>query len=145
MRCLFLFALLAIGATAAQAQTTSPAAPTSLASAHYSAADTIRAVQHLFQHRSKGTAGTLSAGGAIVGQGTAKLLQRSDTTIAKHRHEAGPDIVVGSALIGAGVLRTQRFGPERYGQIMAAYEQGQPLPEYVRRRLKPKYFRYRGF
>lgn len=147
MRRLLLLASLAAGLSATQAQTPLllAAAPASLASVRYSAADTVRAVRHLFQHRNKGTAGTLGAGGAIVGQGATKLLVRADTTVAKHRHEAGPDILVGSALIGAGVLRTQRFGPERYAQVVTAYEQGQPLPDYVRRRLKPKYFRYREF
>lgn len=148
MRCLFLSALLVAGVSAAQAQTPAsapPATSASLASAHYSSADTVRAVRHLFQQRGRGAAGTVAAGGSLIGQGTSNLLQRSDTTLAKRRLEARQDVLAGSLVLGYGALRTQRFGPERYEQIVAAYEQGQPLPDYVRRRLKPKYFRYREF
>ncbi|GAB3826497.1 hypothetical protein [Hymenobacter jeollabukensis] len=146
MRRLFLLLALAAAASAARAQTPgSPAATPSLATAHYSAADTIRAVRHLFEHRIKGAVGYADAGSAVLTAGAVAMALRTDSTSEGQRIDSNRDMLVGSALMGYGVFRAVRFGRTRYEQVVTAYVQGEPLPPYVRRRLKPKYFRYRAF
>ncbi|MCC3156154.1 hypothetical protein LJ737_02840 [Hymenobacter sp. 15J16-1T3B] len=147
MRRLLLLATLAATASTAVAQTATPAAPAapSLATARYSAADTIRAVRHLFEHRIKGAPGYVDAGGTILTAGAVALALRTDSTAEGRRVESNQDMMVGSALMGYGIFRAVRFGRTRYEQVVSAYAQGEPLPPYVRRRLKPIYFRYRGF
>ncbi|UYZ58319.1 hypothetical protein [Hymenobacter latericus] len=142
----YLLALpLLLSAAPALAQTAAVPPSGPLSAARYSPADTLRAVRHLFQQRGKGGAGYLDGGSALVGQGTSGLLQPRDTVLADCRIEARQNVLAGGLMMGYGLFRTQRFGPERYEQVAAAYAQGEPLPAYVRRRLKPKYFRYRSF
>ncbi|RAK63193.1 hypothetical protein [Hymenobacter edaphi] len=148
MRHLFLLAALLAAAPAASAQSSTPAAAPaapSLASAHYSAADTIRAVRHLFEHRTRGAGGYADAGGTILTAGAVAMALRTDSTAEGQRIDNNSDLMVGSALMGYGLFRAARFGRPRYEQVVGAYAQGEPLPAYVRRRLKPKYFRYRAF
>ncbi|WP_162910779.1 hypothetical protein [Hymenobacter oligotrophus] len=137
--------MLLLSAAPALAQTAAVLPPGPLNNARYSPADTLRAVRHLFQQRGKGGDGYLDGGSALVGQGIAGLLQPRDTTLADRRIEARQNVLFGGLMAGYGLFHTQRFGPGRYAQVAAAYAQGEPLPAYVRRRLKPKYFRYRSF
>ncbi|OON71032.1 hypothetical protein B0919_03300 [Hymenobacter sp. CRA2] len=116
-----------------------------LASLRYSAADTIRAVQHLFTRRLKGAAGYVGGGSATLSKAAVGMALRNDSTSQGQRIDTNQDVLGGGLMLGYGLWRTQRFGPERYAQIVAAYQQGEPLPGYVRRRLKTKYFRYRAF
>lgn len=144
MRHLFLLALLTGLAAAASAQT--PATATSsLASARYSQADTLRAVQHLFQRRIRGGLGMADAGSATLTKGAVAMAFRNDSTSEARRIESNQDMLFGTAVLSYGVFQARRFGRGRYEQIVAAYAQGEPLPEYVRRRLRPRYFRYRPF
>ncbi|GAA4372477.1 hypothetical protein [Hymenobacter koreensis] len=131
----------------AQTTAVAPAAgpANTLATARYSPADTIRAVRNLFGLRSKGALGYTAAGSAVLAEAAVTTALRPPGTSTGQRIDTNRDWLFGSAMMGYGLLRTKRFGKHRGEQIIAAYEQGEPLPSYVRRRLKPKYFRYRPF
>ncbi|RTQ47516.1 hypothetical protein EJV47_19045 [Hymenobacter gummosus] len=128
-----------LGLSSAKAQTTN-----SLADARYSRADTLRAVGHLFAKRTKGAVGYTSAGASIV---SASLFRpKPDEWVpAIEKQSTRGGWLFGGAMLGYGAARLSRYGAERFEQITAAYEQGEPLPPYVRRQLKTKYFRYRPF
>jgi hypothetical protein len=133
--------------TTSQAQTAPP--HSDLSTAHYDRSDTLRAVRHLFMQRSKATRGWLQAGvglaaTAVVEKGmlaTTSLKAQDKPYYQSRQQEANSTIVMGSLMTGYGLLRLSRFGPQQYQRVLNAYRQGEPLPRYLSRRLKPKYFR----
>lgn len=57
------------------------------------------------------------------------------------QQEANGDLVMGGLMAGYGLFRLSRFGPLQYQRVTEAYAQGTPLPPYLARRLKIKFFR----
>lgn len=140
--------LLPLGASTDAAPVTLP----SLSTLRYDRSDTLRAVQHLFMQRSRATRGWLQAGTAILLEGTVKKVVVKASELKKQPEyvqdyyedldqQANQDIVVGAMMTGYGIFRLSRFGPRQYQRVVAAYQQGQPLPPYLNRKLKTKYFR----
>ncbi|WP_157530473.1 hypothetical protein [Hymenobacter norwichensis] len=131
----------------ARAQTTS--IRNDLSAIRYDRADTLRAVQHLFMQRSKATRDWLETGVGILASGVVKKtvlaasgLKREEKEYYRGlQQEANEDLVVGSLLAGYGIFRLSRFGPQQYQRVMDVYAQGGPLPQYLSRRLKTKFFR----
>ncbi|MFD2784430.1 hypothetical protein [Hymenobacter rubripertinctus] len=140
--------------TLAVVQTAAPAAipHSDLSSLRYDRSDTLRAVQHLFMQRSKATRGWLQAGTGILVEGAVKKVvakaskRKNQPEYVQDFYEdldqqASQDIVVGALMTGYGAYRLSRFGPGQYRRVVVAYQEGQPLPPYLTRKLKTKYFR----
>ena len=131
--------------------TTSAALHSDLSTARYDRSDTLRAVQHLFMQRSKAMRGWLESGTTILLEGAVKkvVVAAQPTNQPEYKkdyyedldQQANQDIVVGTLMTGYGLFRLSRFGPRQYQRVMLAYQEGQPLPPYLARRLKTKYFR----
>jgi hypothetical protein len=108
----------------------------------YTREDTVYAVRRLFNGRDKDATYQLARSlGVMTASGTATLLpppfgrpQLKQSVVA---------VGLGSGLIGAGlgVWRMRRFSHKRRDEVLAAYQQGEPLPTFVRRRLRPGHFR----
>ena len=120
-----------------------------LSAARYDRSDTLRAVQHLFMQRSVATRGWLQAGAGIVATAAVEktaLAVSGVKKVDKHYYEnqqqqANSDLVMGGLMAGYGLFRLSRFGPLQYQRVTEAYAQGTPLPPYLTRRLKTKFFR----
>ncbi|RSK41191.1 hypothetical protein [Hymenobacter perfusus] len=117
--------------------------------ARYDHSDTLRAVQHLFMHRSKATRSLLEVGGGLLATAAVKKVAIEASGVEKVdkqdyqilRQDANQDLVAGGLMAGYGLFRFSRFGPQQYRRVLEAYAQNQPLPGYLQRRLKTKYFR----
>lgn len=138
--------------TLAVVQSTAPAvAHSDLSTLRYDRTDTLRAVQHLFMQRSKATRGWLQASTGILLDGAVKkvVVAAQPTNQPEYKKDyyeelnrnASEDIVVGTLMTGYGLFRLSRFGPQQYRRVVLAYQEGQPLPSYLTRRLKTKHFR----
>ncbi|RFP66520.1 hypothetical protein D0N36_04005 [Hymenobacter lapidiphilus] len=122
-----------------------------LSTLRYDRTDTLRAVQHLFMRRSKAMRSWLEGGTALMATGAVKktlAVTRSKKERREHEahyhdleQSANQDLLIGTLMAGYGAFRYARFGPERYQRVVAAYQEGQPLPPYLNRKLKTKYFR----
>ncbi|NVO32437.1 hypothetical protein [Hymenobacter lapidiphilus] len=138
---------LPLGADTVAAPVTLP----SLSTLRYDRTDTLRAVQHLFMRRSKAMRSWLEGGAAIMATGAVKktiVANRSKAERQNHKlrskdvEETGTgDLLIGGLMVGYGVFRHIRFGPQQYQRVVAAYQEGEPLPPYLTRKLKTKYFR----
>ena len=123
--------------------------PSDLSTAHYGRSDTMRAVQHLFMQRSRATRAWLNLGldvavGATLDKAALAAVAafEPDKRYFKARQQqANGDMLMGSLAAAYGFYRLSRFGPQQYQRVMQAYAQGGPLPEYLQRRLKTRYFR----
>jgi|GEM_PF-6742951 len=138
---LFLSLLLVL-ACLMQVQAQIPDAPAATQSAAVAvastAADSVSAVRKLFQQRRTG-GGVLSAIGIGATGAIARGLSSGDAS-----GNAG-GAVISIAVIGGipavvGISKLIRFSKPREETIVAAYQQGKPLPSYIRRRLKPSHF-----
>ena len=139
--------------TLAVVQATAPVvAHSDLSTLRYDHTDTLRAVQHLFMQRSKATRGWLQAGTGILLDGAVKKVVVKASKLKKQpeyvqdyyvdlNQQSNQDMVVGTLMTGYGLFRLSRFGPHQYQRVVLAYQEGQPLPPYLTRRLKTKYFR----
>lgn len=114
----------------------------SLNPAHYTAADTLRAIRHLFLKRLKGAVNYMGTGGGLLIDAAVTTGLQSATGVEGQQTDINQDVFVGSALLGYGLFRFQRYSPTQYKLIVVSYANGQPLPPYIRRRLKRKFFRY---
>ncbi|WP_019949371.1 hypothetical protein [Hymenobacter aerophilus] len=127
------------------------AALPSLSTLRYDRTDTLRAVQHLFMQRSKAMRAWLEGGAAIMATGAVKKTMVATSSKTKREEgsayyndleqNANGDLLVGGMMAGYGAFRYTRFGPRQYQRVVAAYQQGEPLPPYLQRKLKTKYFR----
>lgn len=128
---------------AAAQEAPAPTAAPMLANApRYSMEDTMRAVQHLFMRRTRGAEGWASSGGGLVANAALRKAVLRRRSPEWRRQQDNGDLLIGGLMLGYGLWKMARFGPEQCETVLVAYEQGQPLPEYVRRRLKPRFFRY---
>ncbi|SET44886.1 hypothetical protein [Hymenobacter actinosclerus] len=136
-----------LGADMAAAPTALP----SLSTLRYDRTDTLRALQHLFMQRSKAMRGWLEGGTAIMATGAVKKTMVATSSKKERRdnesyyesldEDASRDLLIGGLMVGYGAYRYTRFGPRQYQRVVAAYQEGQPLPPYLNRKLKTKYFR----
>jgi hypothetical protein len=135
---------------AAQATpTAAPVAYSGLSAARYDRSDTLRAVQHLFMQRCEATRSWLQAGTGIMATAVVEKTALAVSGVKKadkryyqdQQQQANGDLVMGGLMTGYGLFRLSRFGPLQYQRVTEAYAQGQPLPPYLTRRLKTKYFR----
>lgn len=135
--------------TAGVACAQGPQLRSDLNTARYDRDDTLRAVKHLFMQRSKATRAWLQMGTGSVATGavqkavlaSSRMKQLDKSFYAVQQQDANADLVVGGLTTAYGLVRASRFGPRRYQQVRAAYAQGAPLPAYLTRKLKTKYFR----
>lgn len=140
---------LAATTPAASSSSASSVAHSGLSTARYDRSDTLRAVQHLFVQRSRATRGWLQTGAGLMTtaavEKTALALSGAKKTDKQsyqaQQQEANGDLLLGGLMAGYGLFRLSRFGPHQYQRVTEAYAQGAPLPSYLARRLKTKYFR----
>jgi hypothetical protein len=125
----------------ARAQTPAvPAATQSAAAAVASTAapDSALAVGNLFRQRRTG--GWIWT--AIGGISTIR------TAVASSHPDVGGNaggkvlgvVALGGIPVGVGISKLARFSYAREEEILKNYQEGKPLPRYIRRRLKPKHF-----
>ena len=127
--------LLLLGLSAAAQRR--PLAPTRA----YTREDTVYAVRRLFNGQDKrSTYGLAQWATGLSAVAVGALLPAPFGNPGLKR-----GFIVGGA-VGAGTMsglalgRMLRFRPARRDQTLAAYQQGEPLPRYVRRRLRPEHF-----
>ena len=96
--------------------------------------DSAFAVHQLFKKHRHSAEGALGTGAAsIVG-----MLSNS----ARGEHElVGVNALVTVVSVVVGLRQAFRYGSDREQLIVRQYEQGWPLPDDVRRRLRAKHFR----
>lgn len=148
--CLFVILIASAFAQFAPAQTTSGSqalVPNPVVTS--SRSDSVLAVQRLFQRRRK-SGKILTIGAVPVALGAA--FAGGMISVYNEYYRAGPPSPFVSGIAGGvilsgllpgiiGIPQLIRFRKTREKAIVSAYEQGSLLPAYVRRRLKPKYFR----
>ncbi|KUG09337.1 hypothetical protein [Solirubrum puertoriconensis] len=107
--------------------------------------DTIMAVMKLFSRRRGGGAGWVASAGLVTLRGYVASRNANTTTIngvvvEQSDADVTPVLLVGGAVAAYGVSKLVRFSNGRLDEVLDAYNQGQPLPQWVQRRLKPKFF-----
>ncbi|WP_461137698.1 hypothetical protein [Spirosoma pomorum] len=112
--------------------------------------DTIRAIQRLFDYKRTGgriytAIGVPAAiGGAAAGfVGSALMVA---ITLGKNKNSILPITLLGGAIgltpTGVGIGRLIRYSRRREDVLIDAYESGVPLPGFVRRKLRDRYFEF---
>ncbi|RAK63815.1 hypothetical protein [Hymenobacter edaphi] len=103
--------------------------------------DTVQAVRRLFNgHDAASTSGlAVGVGGlSVIGVGALMPAPFGNPGLR------GNFIATGALATGVGaglsLRRMLRFSPKHRDEVLAAYQQGEPLPPYVRRRLRPEHF-----
>ena len=114
--------LLGLSALSAAAQAPAPAP-----------ADSAQAVKRLFASRRTGATILALPSGYFVGYGAVASAQGVDG--------APVTLGVGVLLSGVTFAKTARFSKDKETAILTAYEQGKPIPQHIRRRLKKKHFK----
>jgi hypothetical protein len=148
-RCLFVFLIASAFAPFAPAQTQLGSQALRPDSVVTSRADSALAVHRLFQRRR--TSGKILTIGAVPVALGAAFAGAMISVYNYYGNSGSPKpfvdgIAVGVTLSGLlpgiiGIPQLIRFKKKREKAIISAYEQGEALPVYVRRRLKPKFFR----
>lgn len=117
-----------LSALAQQPAATTPAA---------SQADTVQAVRQMFSKRRTG-------GWIWTAIGAAAAVRVVTASVSEGDGNAGGTalgaVVLGGVPAAIGVGKLARFSMEKEDAVLGAYGPGKPLPKYVRRRLKSKYF-----
>lgn len=99
-----------------------------------------RAVIHLFSRKQRGGFVWLTAGAATIGliaSQTGTKTHDSGVTTTFEVTPVGYGLLVG-LFGGVGVGKLSRFSNDKLYQALASHEQGQSLPGYVLKRLRPK-------
>lgn len=50
-------------------------------------------------------------------------------------------MLIGGVLAGVAINKEARFNKKKESEMLTAYQQGQPLPAYVRKRIKNKHMK----
>jgi hypothetical protein len=104
--------------------------------------DTAHAVRRLFDRRDAAATAQLARSlGVLSGVGIASLLPVSLGSGGLKQGLVGTGLLAGGVGIGVSLPRMLRFSRKHRDEVVAAYLQGEPLPAYVRRRLRPEHFR----
>lgn len=107
----------------------------------YTTEDTVRAVRRLFKgQESLGTLRLATGLGGLSGVGVGTLLPAPFGNPGLKRGAVAFGLVSGGVGAGLALRRMLRFSSRHRDQVLAAYQQGEPLPRYVRRRLRPEHF-----
>jgi hypothetical protein len=140
-RCIVLLALSLLSA-APDSVAQSSLAGLSLTATRPSRLDTVLAVRRLFKAKDAGSTEMLGSGLLlVVGTGIAAFAPPTVVGSLGSTQAPAVGLLSSGISIGVGLVRSMRYRNKRRDEVLAAYEQGEPLPTYVRRRLKPKYFR----
>jgi hypothetical protein len=149
-RCLFVFLIVSVFAQFALAQSTAVSrALVSDPVVTNSRSDSVLAVHRLFQsRRTSGKILTIGAVPIALGATFVGALISLGNFYNRTGSPPNPfvDGIAGGVMLSGllpgivGIPQLIRFKKKREKAIISAYEQGSPLPVYVRRRLKPKYF-----
>ncbi|GAB2956701.1 hypothetical protein GCM10027048_23580 [Hymenobacter coalescens] len=103
--------------------------------------DTVRAVRRLFNARSHHGAWLLSGSGVVAaGVGIANIWPAYYGPRITRGQASGLGLLFSGSTVGLGLWRSIRFSTKRRDEVVAAYQQGEPLPRFVRRRLQTKHF-----
>ncbi|SMB87879.1 hypothetical protein SAMN00120144_1437 [Hymenobacter roseosalivarius DSM 11622] len=127
--CLFFTAGSAVAQTTET--TAAPAVATSgiIAPAAFSS-DSLQAVQKLFKSRRTGAVLLAVPGGYVFGAGLANVQEGGISSM-----------LIGGVLAGVAINKEARFNKKKESEMLTAYQQGQPLPAYVRKRIKNKHMK----
>ncbi|WP_188559466.1 hypothetical protein [Hymenobacter glacieicola] len=112
---------------------------------HYATSDTARAIINLFAKRQGGGAlwvimsGLYTARGLVAAQGAYRTTING-VVVEERDADVTPVVLIGSLGAGYGVSKLARFSNGRLEQTLQDHSQGKPLPTWIRRRLKPKFF-----
>ena len=140
-RLLLLFvSLLLLAQGPARAQAVPPAVADSLA--EVARTDTSLAVQRLFLAQRRAGRVRLILGALVVGGGSLSLATGHPETTYQRVSGVGLGLATGyyAYQLIDGLVQLRRFRPGREKQVLENLENGQPLPRWVRRRLRPGYF-----
>jgi hypothetical protein len=134
---LALFGLASLLATTAQAQTTpalptGPEVPPTAVRPPNPATDSAQAVRTLFRKRRNGGTVYTSIGSLVLLRGVL-FSGSADELVASG--------VIAAPFIAVGISKLSRFGNKKEEQYIKQYQQGKPLPRFIRRRLQPDFFR----
>jgi hypothetical protein len=116
----------------------------------YTRADTIRAIQRLFDQKRMGGQITTAVGVpiTILGAGTGILVSTLSAlfSLGKTKNSILPTALLyssfGLAPTGIGIGRLLRYSRQREELLIDTYESGVPLPAFVRRELRPRHFEF---
>ncbi|MBJ6108440.1 hypothetical protein JAO73_05430 [Hymenobacter sp. BT523] len=145
MRCFLFVALFLAGSCAAQAQTAPDTARLAVAPgplALQAHADTAQAVHRLFK-KQRATGGYFVLGGALLVPVSFIFWLVSNGVVPSGTHAPNdtPFIVGASTAavaVTVGTVKFASFGRGREKAILAAYEQGKPLPPEIRQKVVKK-------
>jgi hypothetical protein len=124
--CVLLWLLMVISVAGFAQQTVPPPASSSVQMAAQPVPDSVRQVLHKLFKRGR-LFGTISAisGGLMVG-GAVSYIARDDDDWS-----TGVNLALGVNSLAMGTISMVRFSRRQERKLMAALEQGQPLPPYV--------------
>jgi hypothetical protein len=107
-------------------------------------ADTIRAIHNLFASR-RGRAAAVGLGGTAILVGSAAVYGDAQVRQGHDFFSAGDYAMMGGVLavlpLTWGGLTALEFNARTEAQTIQRYQAGEPLPRFIRRRLKSRYFR----
>lgn len=107
----------------------------------YTREDTVFAVRRLFQKQDQQSTTRLAIWlGSVSGVAVGAFLPAPFGNPGLKASSIATGAVVAGTMSGLALGRMLRFRPARRDQTLAAYQQGEPLPRYVRRRLRPEHF-----
>ena len=107
----------------------------------YAREDTVYAVRRLFKNQDAQSTQRLALwAGGLSGVAVGAFLPAPFGNPGLKTSAIATGAVVAGTMSGLALGRMLRFRPARRDQVLAAYEQGEPLPRYVRRRLRPEHF-----
>ncbi len=124
----------------AQAQVVVPSVGDSLAEA--AREDTAVALQRLFLAQRRYSRTKLILGALMTGSGSLLLAVNRPETTYQRVSTVGFGVAVGyyTYQFVDNLVLLRRFRSKREEQVLADLENGQPLPRWVRKKLKPSYF-----
>ncbi len=104
--------------------------------------DTSLAVQRLFRARRRAGLTRVVLGGVVVGSSSVLLAGRRPETTYQRVASVGLGLAAGyyAYQLIDGLVQLRRFRPGREKQVLENLENGQPLPRWARRELRPSYF-----
>ncbi|AYA37373.1 hypothetical protein D3Y59_10110 [Hymenobacter oligotrophus] len=131
--------LLVLSAAGASAQTNpslpeKPAPPIEAAPQVAAKNDSVQAVQTLFRKRRNGGTVFTAIGSLVLLRGVLASGDASGVAVSG---------AVAAPFLAVGIGKLARFGSKKEDAYIKQYQQGKPLPAYIRKRLRPEYFRAR--
>ena len=137
---LLLISLLLLAKVPAWAQAVPPAVADSLA--EIARADTSIALQRLFLAQRRTGRTQMLLGGIVTASGSILLATARPETTYQRVAGVGLGLAAGyyTYQFIDGLVQLRRFRPQREKQVLENLDNGQPLPRWVRQKLRPSYF-----